>query len=65
MAAVLSFLFNGGPFNLLTTNVTRTQVRSPRRTGARAVKISSAPETEGVGNAGCPMHPQPRVRYGS
>jgi hypothetical protein len=21
-----------------------------------------APKTEGVGNAGCPLHPQPRVR---
>ena len=30
---------------------------------ARVVQLISALKTEGVGNAGCPMHPQPRVRY--
>ncbi len=29
---------------------------------ARAVLKHLPPNTEGVGNAGCPMHPQPRVR---
>src|ERR1700686_2267237 len=31
---------------------------------ARGIDESSAPK-EGVGNAGCPVHPQPRVRCGS
>src|ERR1700692_4334916 len=31
---------------------------------ARGIDKSSAPK-EGVGNAGCPVHPQPRVRSGS
>jgi IS30 family transposase len=31
----------------------------PRRENARTVHLS--PPKEGVGNAGCPMHPQPRV----
>src|ERR1700692_2888518 len=31
---------------------------------ARGIDKSSAPQ-EGVGNAGCPVHPQPRVRSGS
>src|ERR1700720_4714567 len=31
---------------------------------ARGVDVISAPK-EGVGNAGCPVHPQPRVRSGS
>src|ERR1700675_1015836 len=29
---------------------------------ARAVHLSSAP-FEGVGNAGCPLHPRPRVHF--
>ena len=28
---------------------------------ARVVHESFAPKTEAVGNAGCPLHPQPRV----
>jgi hypothetical protein len=31
---------------------------------ARAVHLTFAPEKmEGVGNAGCPLHPQPRARF--
>jgi hypothetical protein len=31
---------------------------------ARAVHLSFAPEKiEGVGNAGCPLHPQPRAHF--
>ena len=29
----------------------------------RGLQLISALKTEGVGNAGRPMHPQPRVRY--
>src|ERR1700736_1789622 len=35
------------------------QVYDPAARCARALRKSFAPETEGVGNAGCPMHPQP------
>jgi hypothetical protein len=34
----------------------------PRRDASELLPESFAPKTEGVGNAGCPMHPQPRVR---
>src|SRR6266852_6113374 len=39
-----------------------THVRDPAAQCARAVDESSAP-MEGVGNAGCPLHPQPRVHF--
>jgi hypothetical protein len=35
-----------------------------RRDASEVCEKTSALKTEGVGNAGCPMHPQPRVRYG-
>jgi hypothetical protein len=41
----------------------QTHVCSPAARCARAVARSFPPfKSEGVGNAGCPMHPQPRVR---
>jgi hypothetical protein len=40
---------------------TQTQIRIPAARYARVVRQSSAPKYEGVGNAGCPLHPQPRV----
>ena len=33
-----------------------------RRDASESCKNRSPRKTEGVGNAGCPMHPQPRVR---
>ncbi len=39
-----------------------TQLRNLAARFARVVRQSFAPKIEGVGNAGCPMHPQPRVR---
>src|SRR5213596_3041951 len=38
------------------------RVRDLAARRARVVDEASAQKTEGVGNAGCPMHPQPRVR---
>src|ERR1700730_8643838 len=37
-------------------------VRIPATRCARAVHLSSGP-LEGVGNAGCPLHPRPRVHF--
>src|SRR5216684_9426222 len=37
------------------------RVRNPATRCARGLHKFSAPK-EGVGNAGCPLHPQPRVR---
>ena len=37
---------------------------TPAAQRARGIDKTSAPK-EGVGNAGCPVHPQPRVRIGS
>jgi hypothetical protein len=37
----------------------------PRRDAPEFCMISSPMKSEGVGNAGCPMHPQPRVQNGS
>src|SRR5947207_1988055 len=34
----------------------------PRRDAPEFCKIIRPKKTEGAGNAGCPMHPQPRVR---
>src|SRR6266852_7550819 len=34
----------------------------PRRDAPEFLQNHSPRETEGAGNAGCPMHPQPRVR---
>jgi hypothetical protein len=36
-----------------------TQLHDPAARGARVVLESFAQENEGVGNAGCPLHPQP------
>jgi hypothetical protein len=41
----------------------QTCVQLPRRNAPGALMNLSA--QEGVGNAGCPVHPQPRVRWGS
>src|ERR1700738_2634143 len=38
----------------------QTHVHDPAARCARVVHLSSAPK-EGVGNAGCPLHPRPRV----
>jgi hypothetical protein len=38
------------------------RVRIPAAQRARAVLAFFAPKTKGVGNAGCPLHPQPRVQ---
>src|ERR1700682_2690580 len=35
---------------------------NPAARSARVVHLSLAPK-EGVGNAGCPLHPRPRVRF--
>ena len=40
----------------------QTHVFAPRRDAPGLLPETSAPKTEGVGNAGRPMHPQPRVR---
>jgi hypothetical protein len=40
----------------------QTRVCAPRREAPGLLQEISALKTEGVGNAGCPMHPQPRVR---
>src|SRR6202045_3301644 len=40
----------------------QTRLRDLATQSARAVDKSSAP-LEGVGNAGCPLHPQPRVHF--
>jgi hypothetical protein len=42
--------------------MTQTHVRILAARCARGLLKTSAPKTEGVGNAGRPMHPQPRVR---
>jgi hypothetical protein len=34
----------------------------PRRDAPEFLQNHSPRETEGAGNAGCPMHPQPRVQ---
>src|ERR1700693_3421533 len=39
-----------------------THLRDLAARGARGLLKTSALKTEGVGNAGRPMHPQPRVR---
>jgi hypothetical protein len=44
-------------------NDVQTHFRDLAARCARVVQLISALKTEGVGNAGCPMHPQPRVRY--
>jgi hypothetical protein len=40
----------------------QTRLRYPAARCARVVQESFAPK-EGVGNAGCPMHPRPRVQW--
>ena len=37
---------------------------SPSRAHCVRVMLCKSSQSEGVGNAGCPMHPQPRVRKG-
>ena len=49
------------PQKFLTAKQLQTHVRDLAARCARAVHLSLAP-VEGVGNAGCPLHPQPRVR---
>src|SRR5258708_34790872 len=39
-----------------------TCLRDLAARSARVVHELSAPNSEGAGNAGCPMHPQPRVQ---
>jgi hypothetical protein len=43
-------------------NDDETHLRIPAALIARVVRERCAPKTEGVGNAGCPPHPQPRVQ---
>src|ERR1700733_6290305 len=43
----------------------RTHLRDLAAQRARGLQLISALKTEGVGNAGRPMHPQPRVRWGN
>jgi len=45
--------------------MTWTHLRDLAARCVRGLQLISALKTEGVGNAGRPMHPQPRVRYGS
>src|ERR1700733_11004456 len=45
--------------------MTQTHLRDLATRCVRGLQLISALKTEGVGNAGRPMHPQPRVRYGS
>src|SRR5712692_5975823 len=40
----------------------QTRLRDPAARCARVVHLSLAP-MEGVGNAGCPLHPRPRVHF--
>src|SRR6266851_4876779 len=47
-------------FNSQTAN-SRYAPAFPRR-DAPELCLHSSPRNEGVGNAGCPLHPQPRVR---
>src|SRR6266851_1945917 len=50
---------------MMSFDITRqiqTRVRVPQRECARVVHLSLAP-LEGVGNAGCPLHPRPRVPF--
>jgi hypothetical protein len=49
-------------FNFQTANLRHTFAIS-RRSAPEVCQKISALKTEGVGNAGRPMHPQPRVRY--
>src|SRR5450432_2905600 len=50
------------PQNFQTTKTIQTQLRNPATLRARGVHLSLAPK-EGVGNAGCPLHPRPRVHF--
>src|SRR3984957_1187372 len=45
----------------LARNDVKMRVRDPAARSVRVVQKSFAP-IEGAGNAGCPLHPQPRVR---
>src|SRR6202048_353486 len=47
-------------FTIFKQQKNQTCVRDPAARCARVVDESSAP-MEGVGNAGCPLHPRPRV----
>jgi hypothetical protein len=53
--------------NVISDSISNSQanfihLRIPAARSARGVQNHSPLKTEGVGNAGCPMHPQPRVR---
>src|SRR6202163_1798795 len=50
------------PQNCRTARQLQTYVHDPATRCARVVHLSSAP-MEGVGNAGCPLHPRPRVHF--
>jgi hypothetical protein len=43
-------------------NIFRRDSAFPRRDAPESCMKDSPGKTEGVGNAGCPMHPQPRVQ---
>jgi hypothetical protein len=68
-SAFITFLMTGDPdsFFLLLHGLLRndgmTHFRILAARCARGLPKTSALKTEGVGNAGRPMHPQPRVRY--
>src|SRR5713226_2886711 len=49
-------------FNFQTANDDQTRVRDLATRCARGLHKSLAPR-EGVGNAGCPLHPRPRVHF--
>jgi hypothetical protein len=49
---------------LAPRNDGETQLRDLAARGAQVVFEFFAQKTEGVGNAGCQAHPQPRVRMG-
>src|SRR6266566_1947110 len=44
-----------------STVIQQTRVATSRREAPEA--LMNFPPKEGVGNAGCPLHPQPRVRF--
>jgi hypothetical protein len=50
--------------NVVPANAVTTRDTVPRSRGAMrpSCAINHSPQTEGVGNAGCPPHPQPRVQ---
>jgi hypothetical protein len=53
----------GGEAKSLPYPYQKTYTRDLAARCVRGLRKTSALKTEGVGNAGRPMHPQPRVRY--